>query len=60
MHLRRGRAGYALRSVIDFLLLASTAPFIVLAIYAALKGGKPVDEYEWSQLQLAMRTVWRV
>lgn len=57
MQLRRGRVGYALRSLIDFLVLAATAPFIALAIYAALKGGEPVNDYEWSQLQLAMKTV---
>ena len=55
--LGRGGVDFALRSCVDFIVLAATVPFIVLAVYAAVRDGKPVDENEWSKLQLGMRLV---
>lgn len=57
MPLSRGGVGFALRCFVDFIVLAATVPFIVLAIYAAVKNAKPVDEEEWSKLQTAMKLV---
>ncbi|OAX81121.1 hypothetical protein ACJ72_04542 [Emergomyces africanus] len=54
--LKRGTAGFVIRSLIDILLLLATTPFLGLGTYTAVKNGKPVNEQEWSYLQVGMKT----
>ncbi|OJD15890.1 hypothetical protein AJ78_03908 [Emergomyces pasteurianus Ep9510] len=54
--LKRGTTGFVVRSLIDILLLLATTPFLGLGTYTAVKNGKPVNEQEWSYLQVGMKT----
>ncbi|KKZ60042.1 hypothetical protein EMCG_05224 [[Emmonsia] crescens] len=54
--LKRGTTGFVVRSLIDILLLLATTPFLGLGTYTAIKNGKPVNDQEWSYLQIGMKT----
>ncbi|PGH34620.1 hypothetical protein GX50_02510 [[Emmonsia] crescens] len=54
--LKRGFTGFFVHSLIDIFLLLATTPFLGLGTYTAIKNGKPVNEQEWSYLQIGMKT----